>query len=145
MAALTITASAISSNSSISGILPSITTGTAGATITQGMSVYKKLADGLIYPTDSNSSDAEAAAVGISLSSALTGQPIVFQNAGPINFGAILLAGKWYVAGATVAGDINPIADLTTGWRSTLLFYGYSTSIGVIPTQGPIVTGITCA
>ncbi len=79
-----------------------------------------------------------SAAVGVSLHAALAGQPISYGTSGPLNFGAILLAGKWYVASAT-AGGIAPVADLTTGWYSTMLMYGYSTSIGLLM---PTATGI---
>jgi hypothetical protein len=34
------------------------------------------------------------------------------------------------------------VADLTTGWFSTLLMYGYSTSVGIVV---PTATGIAVA
>ena len=61
-----------------------------------------------------------------------------------MNFGAILTAGLYYVVGST-AGAINPTSDPTSTWYSTILMYAYSTSVGIIPTSGPLVTGIILA
>ena len=125
----------------MSGVSVFKTVGTAGETITAGQSVYLKASDSKIWLADANASVDTAAAVGISLHAALANQPISYITSGPLNFGAILLAGKWYVVSAT-AGGIAPVADLTTGWYSTLLFYGYSTSVGIV---GINPTGIVVA
>ena len=140
MADLVITASAITPGTA-TGFSFNRNTSIAGETITAGQSVYIKAADSKAWLADSNASVDTAAAVGISLHAALAGQPIAYGTSGPLNFGAILLAGKWYVVSAT-AGGLAPIADLTTGWYSTVMFYGYSTSVGILM---PTVTGIVCA
>lgn len=140
MADISITAANITPGTA-TGFSFNKTTGTAGETITAGQSVYLKASDNKIYLADANASADTAAAVGVSLHGALAGQPIAYGTSGPLNFGAILLAGKWYVVSAT-AGGIAPVADLTTGWYSTMLFYGYSTSVGILM---PTVTGIVCA
>ncbi len=131
MADLVITASAVIPNTSVTGATPIKQTGAAGETITAGQSVYLKASDGLIWLADANASSATAAAVGISLHAALAGQPITYQSGGALSFGAILVAGKYYVVSAT-AGGIAPVADLTTTWYSTLLMYGYTTSVAII-------------
>lgn len=123
MAALTITAANV-----IPGAGKVIKSDIAGETITQGMAIYKKASDGKMYKCDANASAEAANASGISVSSALVNQPIQYQNAGKLAFGAILTVGVWYVAGATVAGDINPSTDLASGWYSTLLFVAVTTS-----------------
>jgi len=140
MADLVITASAITPGTA-TGFSFNKSTGLSGEGITAGQSVYLKSSDSKIYLADANASVDTAAAVGISLHAALAGQPISYGTSGPLNFGVILLAGKWYVVSAT-PGGIAPVADLTTGWYSTMLMYGYSTSIGILM---PTVTGIICA
>jgi hypothetical protein len=141
---IVITPANISANYSIPGILPTIITANLGETATQGMSVYKKT-DGTIWKSNAITSALTAAGIGITLSSGLAGQPVTYLSNGPMNFGAILTAGKWYVVSGTASGGICLTADLTSTWFSTLLMYAYSTSVGVIPAQGPIVTGIILA
>lgn len=123
MPALTITASAI-----ISGTGATKQAGIAGATLTAGLPVYKDSADSdKLKAADCDASSAAATVVGITLHAALSGQPITYQTSGTLAFGAILTVGKIYVAGAT-AGEINPSADLTTGWRTSILGVATSTS-----------------
>jgi hypothetical protein len=140
MADLIITAANITPGS-VSGLSPIKQTGTAGASITAGQAVYVNSSDGKVYLADSDLSAAAAAAVGVSLHAALTGQPITYLTGGPLNFGAILTAGLYYVVSHN-AGGIAPSADLASGWYSTLLMYAYSTSIGVVT---PTPTGIAVA
>lgn len=105
----------------------SLGNGTAGATITQGQAVYLDASTGTIKLADANLSAAAAAAVGISVSSAVAGQPVVYQRGGDLGFGAILTAGKIYVLSAT-AGGIAPAADLASGWKTTILGVATTTS-----------------
>lgn len=137
MADLVITPANITPGS-VSGMNPAKTTGTAGESITAGQSVYIKSADSKIYRADADASSEAAGAVGVALHAALAGQPITYQTSGPLNFGAILTAGKYYVASAN-PGGIAPVADLATGWFSTLLLYAYSASVGILT---PTATGI---
>lgn len=130
MADLVITASAITPGTA-TGFSFNKNAGIAGETITAGQSVYQKAADSKIYLADANVTSAEAAVVGVSLHAALANQPIQFATSGPLNFGAILTAGKWYVTSAT-PGGIAPVADLVSTWYSTMIMYGYTTSIGII-------------
>ena len=116
-------------------------TGTAGETVTAGQAVYLKSSDSKLWLADANGSVDTAAAVGVSLHAALAGHPLTYISAGSLNFGAILLAGKYYVVSAT-PGGIAPVADLTTGRYSTQLIWAYSTSVGIV---APTVTGIQVA
>lgn len=122
MADLTITAANV-----IKGTGASTKTGVAGATITAGQTVYMDASDSnKIKLADANASSATAACIGIALHAALAGQPITYQDSGIIALGSILTAGAVYVLSAT-AGGIAPVADLTTGWRSSVLGIAKST------------------
>lgn len=124
MADIAITAASVlkSTSSVIEG-------GTAGATITAGQTVYKDASDSnKVKLADANASDATAACVGIALNGAASGQPISFATSGPYTAGGTLTAGAVYVLSAT-AGAIAPVADLTTGWRTTILGVATSTTV----------------
>lgn len=101
----------------------------AGETITAGMPVYVDTTTGKYMKTDSNASAAASVVYGIALHGASNGQPLAVQTDGDINLGATLTANTAYIAGATAAGDVNPIADITTGWYGCLLGIAISTSI----------------
>ena len=104
-------------------------TGVSGGTLTAGMPVYKDASDSdKIKAADANASDAAAAAVGITLHAALTGQPVKYITGGNLGFGAILTAGLVYVVGATTAGDIEASTALTTNWRTSILGVATTTS-----------------
>lgn len=122
---------------------PNLTaTGIAGETITAGQAVYINASDSnKIYKADANASSSSAAAVGIALHAALAGQPVQYMTSGALTFGAILTVGQYYVVSAT-AGGIAPTADLASGWYSTLLMWGYSTSVAIV---NPIPTGVAIA
>lgn len=113
----------------------------AGETITQGQSVYISTSDGRAYKADANASAAASTARGIAVSGASAGQPIAIQTGGDINMGATLVANTAYVVGAT-AGDVAPIADLTTGWYGCLLGIAISASVLRMPPAGPVATGV---
>jgi hypothetical protein len=115
--------------------------GIAGATIAAGQPLYRDASDSnKIKLCDANASLAAAACVGVSLHASLAGQPIKYIRTGDLAFGAILTKGGQYIVGASVAGDINPDADLTTGWYRTNLFWALSTSVG---RMNLLATGIT--
>lgn len=125
MAAISITAANV-----VAGSNAQTSTGTAGATITAGQLLYEDTGDAnKLKLADCNLSSLAAAIKGVALHAAASGQPITYQNAGSITIGGTVVAGTIYVAGAT-AGEINPAADLTTGWRTSIL--GVATSASVI-------------
>lgn len=99
--------------------------GTAGASITAGQPVYLDNTTGTIKPASANTSAATAAVVGIAVNGASANQPVVYQTAGVLALGAVLTTGKVYVASAN-SGNIAPVADLASGWNTTIL--GYATS-----------------
>lgn len=103
-------------------------TGTAGVTITAGQTVYLDSTTNTIKLADANASSATAACKGIALHGATAGQPVTYQKGGSITLGTVLTAGKIYVNAAT-AGGIAPSADLTTGWRTTILGVALTTSV----------------
>jgi len=101
---------------------------TAGETITAGMSVYIDTTTGKAKKADANASALTSVARGIATHGASDGQPLRVQIGGDINMGATLAVNTAYVVGAT-AGDVAPIADLTTGWYGALLGIAISTSV----------------
>lgn len=123
MADLTITAANV-----VKGSSSSVKNGVAGATITAGQAVYEDATDSnKLKLADANASSATAACKGIALHAALSGQPIAYIDGGDLGVGTILTAGTIYVLSAT-AGGIAPAADLTTGWRTTILGVATTTS-----------------
>jgi hypothetical protein len=90
--------------------------GTAGETITPGMTVYKKAADGLLYKANAKTAAANAAVVGVALNSASAGQPLVYCTQGDLTIGAAVAQGTVYYCsddGAGAAGGINAAAPAT--------------------------------
>ena len=139
MADLTITAANILPDYSVAGLQPQIAGGTAGETLTQGLSIYKKASDSKYYKADNNdvtdSPVAEVATVaGVTLNSTLAGQPISFQTGGLLAFGAILTKGTDYILSSTV-GAIAPIADYGSGKYNSKIGIGYSTTQMLIQIQ----------
>lgn len=118
-------------------------TGTAGATITAGKSVYKRNSDSkwLLAQCDGTDEEAGSAGVGIALNGCSDGQPITVLTAGDITIGATVVAGTCYFVSAT-AGGICPHADLVTGNRAR--FLGIGSTTGIIKT-GPLIATNTIA
>lgn len=113
---------------------------TAGATIAQGESVYVDSVGqlkGALKAVDAES----AAAVGIALNAAESGQPCTFQSGGEIDVGATLVVGETYVVGAA-AGGIAPVADVISTEFSTIL--GIATASGVLK-MGVLQSGVAHA
>jgi hypothetical protein len=110
-------------------VLPDVTggvfNGIAGGTITAGMPIYLDETTNTLKAADANASAATAAAKGIALHGASTGQPLRIQTNGDVTLGAgaAPAAGAVYVVSAT-PGGIAPAADLTTGWYTTILGVG---------------------
>jgi hypothetical protein len=119
MADLTVTAASVlwTSGSKIPGI--------AGAAVTAGQAVYLDSTTSTLKLAQADGTAAEAAAVGIALHAAGTGQPLVYADQGSvINIGATTTKATTYMVSAT-AGGVAPQADLTSGQRISRL--GYAT------------------
>lgn len=101
--------------------------GTAGATLTAGQSVYLDSTDNTYKPADANNTAATANCKGITLNGAVSGQPVTIQYSGNMEFGAIITEGEIYVVSGT-AGGIAPEADIVSGWRVTIIGVGVSTT-----------------
>jgi hypothetical protein len=122
MADLTVTAASVlfTSGSKIAGI--------AGATVTAGQAVYLDSVTNTLKLAQCDGTAAEAAAVGIALHAAGTGQPLVYADQGSvINIGATTAKTTTYLVSAT-AGGVAPQADIVTGgFRITRLGYATAT------------------
>lgn len=120
---LTITASDV-----LEGSGAGVGNGIAGATIAAGEVVYEDAADSAkLKLADANTSSATAAVKGIAINSAAAGQRVSYVKSGPTTLGAVLTVGKVYVLSAT-AGKIAPVADLASGWRTSILGVAKSTT-----------------
>jgi hypothetical protein len=123
MAALTVTAASVvpASNALFLTMI-------AQVAITAGQSVYRDASNsGKANLADADASAAAATVIGIAVSNAAAGQPVVVQYAGDLNPGATLTKGAFYCAGST-AGSINPTSDITTNWYPNLLGLATTTS-----------------
>jgi len=128
MAAVSITAASVVASSTATTI-----EGFLGEAATAGMPLYKKASDGKYYKTDANGTAEEAAAVGILLSSGAANQKVVIATKdASFTPGFTMTIGAVYVVGAGTAGDINPVADLTTGWRTCVLMVAKSTTQAIL-------------
>jgi hypothetical protein len=122
MAAITITPGNVSL---VSG---SYQNGTAGATITAGMPIYKDSADSDKLKPSQQDTATHSQCDGIAVNSAASGQPVSFVgDEAVVGYGAILTAGEVYSVGAA-AGGICPHGDLGTGEFSTVLGVAVTTS-----------------
>jgi hypothetical protein len=128
MADLSVTASGV-----LKGSSASVSSGTAGATITAGQTVYLDAATSTYKLADANSSAAASTVVGIALCGASSGQPFYFVTEDDdFTPGATLsMTAPVYVLSAT-AGGIAPVADLTTGHYPNVLFVAKSTTKAVL-------------
>lgn len=131
MADLVLTASSI-----VKGSGAQTAQGTAGAALTAGMVLYLDSATTTLKPADANLSAAASTVVGIALHAAAVNQPIVYLTAGNLTTNAVLTAGKVYVLSATDnSGAIAPVADLASGWFTSILGYATTTTnlvVGII-------------
>jgi hypothetical protein len=98
------------------------TNGLAGAAITAGQAVYYDTATETWKLADANDTAATAAAGGIALNGAASGQPVRVQTAGSVTLGAAaaMTVGEVYCV-SIAAGSIVPVADLLTTNRVTIL------------------------
>jgi len=128
MADLTITAASV-----IAGTGAKSVSGTAGATITAGQTVYLDSADNEYKLADCDSAtEAVRSPVGIALHGASDGQPLKVHTKGLITIGATMTAGATYYLSQN-AGGICPIADLGSGDYRTII--GIATSTTVLDVQ----------
>lgn len=120
MANLSITAANV-----VAAVGASTQTGTAGATITAGMALYRIAASGKLGIADCTDS-AKDDVMGIALHGASDGQPLTYVTAGNLNPGATVGVGKIYVLGET--GGIAPVDDIDTTDYVTVIGIGTTTS-----------------
>ncbi len=129
---------AITAANVVKGAGATVVEGIAGATITAGQVIYSDTANGGVMKlANAITSALTAAASGIALHGALTGQPIAYLSAGPLTCGGTLVAGKPYYVSGTASGNLCPVADLTTTWIPCSLGYASSTTVlqvGIVPT-----------
>lgn len=118
----------VTAASVLAGTDATFATGVSGATITAGQPVYIDTSDSnKLKACDCDASDLASTVAGIALHAALAGQPLKYQTGGNLTFNAVLTTGKCFISSAT-AGGIAPIADLTTGWRTSILGVATSTT-----------------
>ncbi len=101
--------------------------GVAGETVTAGQSGYFKTSDSLMYKADANGTGDARVVRGIFLNGAAAGQPVKLITGGTLTIGATVASGAVYVSSAT-AGGIAPVADLATGWYTSIVCIGISTT-----------------
>ena len=114
------------------------TNGTAGATITEGQTVYQDATTKKWKLSDANLTGAKSCG-GIALNGASDGQPLAVHKSGDITIGGTLVAGTVYAVSAT-AGGIAPLADITTGDNVITLGVAKSTTVLSVAIQNPGVT-----
>jgi hypothetical protein len=122
MADLTITASSVVPTSTTV-----VASGTAGATITQGQTLYADATASNQLKPAANTSVATAVVVGIALNAASAGQPVDYAVSGDLTMtvtGNLTLA-TCYVLGAN-AGGISISADLDSSTNTR-----YGTIVGI--------------
>jgi len=96
----------------------------AGAAITAGQPVYKDT-DGTIKPANATGAAPICNVIGIAVNNAAVGQPVSYVTADPaLALGGTIAAGHAVVASGANTGGIAPIADVATGWFSTILGVG---------------------
>lgn len=130
MADLTITAGNVATVSDATIVRDRL----AGATITAGQAVYLDTSANTWKLADNDNTATTAAASGIALNGASSGQPLAVQTAGVINMGATVTVGTIYVLSST-AGGVCPTTDLGSG--------DYVTIIGVGVTAANIKLGFS--
>lgn len=102
-------------------------TGIAGATITAGQSLYLDTTTDTWKLADANLSAAAENLGGVALNSAASGQPVFVAVDGTLDPGFTVTVGAVYVLSGT-AGGIAPVADLVSGWRTSIVGVGITAS-----------------
>ena len=102
--------------------------GTLGGTVTAGQLVYLDTSTNTYKLADANSSAATATVAGIAMNGGVTGQPVaIAPNNCTLDPGFTVTVGTVYVCSAT-PGGIAPAADLTSGWRASIVGVGITAS-----------------
>lgn len=122
MADVTVTATSVAKASDTI-----IAYGYLGATATAGQSLYLDESTSTYKLYDANSSATTAVFAGIALNGGASGQPVAVATGGTLNPGFTVTVGAVYVGSAT-AGGIAPVADLATGWRTSIIGVGLTSS-----------------
>lgn len=101
----------------------------AGVQITAGKLVYKSATDNKLYLADGDSATAAVRdCVGIAVATVASGAECTYVTEDPnLTIGGTVVNGTIYVLSST-AGGIAPAADLTTGWFTTVVGVGTSSS-----------------
>lgn len=117
-----------------------LTPGIYGEAVTAGQVVTQSSTDGKFYLADANVT-AKALVAGIAVNSGAANQPATICTEDPdFTPGFTLsLSTPVYVASAT-PGGIAPSADLTTGWKPTVLMVATSTSKASFRARGHVGT-----
>jgi len=124
MAAIAITAGSFIPSSSAR-----IREGIAGATITQGQTLYLDSATNTLKLCDANARLAAATCVGIACQSVATGQRLEYVWEDPtLAIGATMVIGDTIWTSATAGGITKTFADNTTGIYTCVLGTANSTS-----------------
>lgn len=121
------------------------TQATAGEDLSAGDVVYAASGTGHLFKADANNTVDTAGAVGVMMCDAANGQPGLYTPTGKFITGGTVVVGEVYVVSEN-AGAIAPKSDLTSGSYVTILGYGSSvTQINLIPTTGPVASGVQIA
>jgi hypothetical protein len=135
MASLSITPASV-----VIGSGATVEHGTAGATITAGMVVYRDTADGKYKIADADSATALARDPrGIALNGASNGQPLAIIRAGDVTIGATMVAGLAYYLSPT-PGEIGVVADVLSGDDPIIIGQAKSTTVLTVKIQDAGVT-----
>jgi len=118
MADLTVTAANVSTGTSVELLY-----GTAGGTLTAGQVVYADSTDSGKIKLASTATAAKAAAVGVTLNGAASGQPVTLITAGRFDPGATVTVGEVYCVSDN-GGGIAPDADVGSSDYRTVLGVG---------------------
>lgn len=103
-----------------------IINGFLGGTVTAGQPVYQAT-DGTYLAADANASATTSTCAGVALNGGASGQPVAIAAGGTYTPGFTVTVGAVYVVSAT-AGGIAPVADLATGWYTSILCVGITVS-----------------
>lgn len=116
--------------------------GTAGGTITAGMSVYRKTSDSKWYGAQCDGTAEESGSgtlLGIALCGASAGQPVVVQTSGTLTLGGTLTVGATAWVGSGTGGITITPADLSTGRYTSVI--GIATTTAILKIQ-PLAGGV---
>jgi hypothetical protein len=104
-------------------------TGTAGATITAGQSLYIDTADSnKLKLYDANAASPANVMAGIALHASLAGQPITYVISDPAFTPGFAITAGATVIGSATPGGLCPDADKVTGWYVNEVGHGISTT-----------------